>query len=160
ASQKALDIGRKLLKRYPPISRNPPEPQFLLFAGETLDLPDGCVDRVIVNAAFHHIRNTATVLRELYRVLKDDGILVLSEPGRHHSKTEESQFEMRTYSVIENDFVLEDIWRQAQEAGFQDIRICPVIRQHYLSMEKYMQCIAGNVPPEVSAALAQNTVNH
>lgn len=160
ASTKALDIGRELFRQYPPIMPNPVEPVFLPFNGEHVDLPDNSVDRVVVNDAFHHVPNVHTVLQEFYRVLKPNGMVGMSEPGRHHSQTELSQFEMRTFNVIENDFVLEDIWAMAQQAGFVDIEICPVLRHPMLNMAQYQACINGQIPPVLNNALIEDTTNH
>ena len=42
-------------------------------------------------------------------VLKPGGMVGLSEPGPHHSKTAQSQMEMRQFKVLENDIIIEDI---------------------------------------------------
>ena len=160
ASATALDIGRELFRRYPPIADHFTEPEFRVFDGVHLPFADGSFDRIVVNDAFHHVPNIGAVLAEFSRVLKSDGIVAMSEPGRHHSGTEASQFEMKTYSVIENDFVLEDVWLQAQATGFKDIRVSPVLREPDMSMEEYLQCIKGEVPQAVVQGLVQGTINH
>ena len=160
ASSKALDVGRRLIEAYPPIKSANLSPTFKVFDGGKIDLPDNSVDRIVVFDAFHHVPNTQTVLKEFWRVLKPDGIVGMSEPGRHHSKSEDSQYEMRQFNVIENDFVLESIWDQAQEAGFVDMQICPVLRHPYLNMPQYLSCIEGNVPQNLNTAIAQDTTNH
>jgi SAM-dependent methyltransferase len=160
ASVKVLEIGKELFKRYPPVMDNPREPRFLPFDGVRLDLPDASLDRVVVNDAFHHIPNVGEVLAEFFRVLKPGGLVGMSEPGRFHSKTEASQYEMRTFNVIENDFVLEDVWAKAQAAGFEDIEICPVLRHPMLNMAQYKACIKGEVPPILTQSLIEDTTNH
>lgn len=160
ASTKALEIGKQLFAKYPPVMLNPVLPNFLPFNGEWIDLPDNSIDRVVVNDAFHHIPNVEAVLGEFYRILKPGGLVGMSEPGRHHSKTEASQFEMRTYNVIENDFVLEDIWAQAQAVGFVDIEICPILRHPMLNMAQYQACINGQVPAILNTSLVEDTTNH
>jgi len=160
ASTKALEIGKALFKRYPPVMNHPVEPVFLPFDGVRLNLPDNSLDRVVVNDAFHHIPNVEDVLREFHRVLKPGGLVGMSEPGRDHSKTEASQYEMRTFNVIENDFVLEDVWEKAQRAGFADIEICPVLRRPMLNMAQYQACIQGEVPTVLTQALIEDTTNH
>lgn len=160
ASVKALEIGRELFKRYPPVMLDPVEPTYLPFDGSRLVMADASVDRIVVNDAFHHIPNMQTVLEEFYRVLKPGGIVGMSEPGRYHSQSVESQYEMRTFNVIENDFVLEDVWRAAQAVGFEHIEICPVLRQPMLSMDQYQACIRGEVPALLNQALVQDMTNH
>lgn len=160
ASIKALEIGKTLFKKYPPVMEKPGTPVFLPFNGERIELPDASVDRIVVNDAFHHVPNIQAVLQEFHRVLKPEGLVGMSEPGRHHSKTEASQFEMRTYNVIENDFVLEDVWNMAQQVGFKDIEICPVLRHPMMSMAQYQACIDGQIPKILNQSLIEDTTNH
>jgi len=49
-------------------------------------LPDNTLDAVLLYAAFHHLSDSDVVLKELYRVLKPDGILSFSD---HHMKENE-----------------------------------------------------------------------
>lgn len=160
ASAVALDIGKALFRKYPPIASHYVEPEFCVFDGEHLAFADGTFDRIVVNDAFHHIPNVSTVLGEFFRVLKPDGLVAMSEPGRFHSQTEASQYEMQTYHVIENDFVLEDVWKMAKDAGFKDIKICPVLREPHLTMDEYLQCLQGDVPAGLITSLIQSTTNH
>lgn len=121
-SPTALQIGRELYARFPPVGDRP-APEFLVFDGQQIDLPDGAVERVICLDAFHHVPNPAVVLAELGRVLRDGGCAGFAEPGPVHSKTPQSQYEMKTHGVIENDIDIEEIWRLAQPAGFTDLKL-------------------------------------
>jgi SAM-dependent methyltransferase len=121
-SSSALKIGEALYNRFPPVG-DQPEPTFLQFNGHDLDLPPESVDRISCWDAFHHVPNPAHVLREMARVLKSGGIAGFSEPGPEHSKTPQSQYEMRTNQLIENDIVMSEIWFAAQAAGFTDIKL-------------------------------------
>ena len=47
---------------------------------ETTPFPSQTFDRIIVVDAFHHLRNQDVALRELWRILKYDGILLIEEP--------------------------------------------------------------------------------
>ena len=49
-------------------------------------LPDNSLDAVLLYDAFHHLSDPDVVLKELYRVLKPDGILSFSD---HHMKENE-----------------------------------------------------------------------
>jgi len=121
-SATALKIGEELYKRHPLIGDQPPA-QFVRFNGHTLDLPDESVDRISCWDAFHHVPNPGEVLEEMARVLKPGGIAGFSEPGPEHSKTPQSQYEMRTNRLIENDIEMSEIWRDAEAAGFTDLRV-------------------------------------
>ena len=121
-SPSALTLGRKLFRRHPLIGHKP-RPQFLLFDGRRIDLPDESVDRISCWEALHHVPNANEVLKEMARVLKPGGIAGFSEPGPDHSKSTQSQSEMKTHGVIENDIDVHDIWRAAQPAGFTRITL-------------------------------------
>jgi demethylmenaquinone methyltransferase/2-methoxy-6-polyprenyl-1,4-benzoquinol methylase len=55
-------------------------------ASETEDLPfpDESFDRIVMVDAYHHLRNQHQSLKELWRVLKSDGVLVIEEPNIRH----------------------------------------------------------------------------
>lgn len=121
-SESALNLGRKLYRRHPMVGHRP-KPQFLLFDGLTIDLPDESVDRISCWEALHHVSSPDRVIQEMGRVLKCGGIAGFSEPGPEHSKSEASQSEMRTNRVIENDINVREIWDIAKEAGFTDMKV-------------------------------------
>lgn len=121
-SPSALKIGRELYKRQPLVG-DQPAPRFLQFDGRRFDLPDESVDRVSCWDAFHHVPNAGQVIKEMGRVLRQGGIAGFSEPGPEHSKAPQSQYEMRTNRVIENDINVREIWAEAQAAGFTDIKV-------------------------------------
>jgi SAM-dependent methyltransferase len=116
----ALALGERL-RREQPVFGSRPEHGFLRFDGVRIALPDRSMDRVFCFDAFHHVANPEQTLRELARVLDDGGIAAFSEPGPQHSRTADSQREMRQHRVIENDVAVEEIWEAAQAAGFTDI---------------------------------------
>jgi SAM-dependent methyltransferase len=142
-SPTALAIGRELLERVPIGGKHAP-PSFLPFDGHRLDLADGSVDYVVCLNAFHHVPNPADVLAELSRVLRPGGIAGFSEPGPAHSRSPQAQFEMRTYTVIENDIVIEEIERWARAAGFSRLRLAVFDSRPYLiDWVEYQQLVAG-----------------
>jgi SAM-dependent methyltransferase len=121
-SATALRIGQELYARYP-VAGDQPQPKFLLFDGRRIDLPDGSVDRIICLDSFHHVPNPTEVLSELGRVLAPGGIAGFAEPGPEHSKTAQSQYEMRTHGIVENDIDIQRIWQEGQRAGFTDLKL-------------------------------------
>ena len=57
-----------------------------ILSGCKTGLPDNSLDAVLLYDAFHHLSDPDVVLKELYRVLKPDGILSFSD---HHMKENE-----------------------------------------------------------------------
>lgn len=47
---------------------------------ESLPLPDACADRVLCRAVLHHVQDADRLYREVARVLRPDGLLVLQAP--------------------------------------------------------------------------------
>jgi ubiquinone/menaquinone biosynthesis C-methylase UbiE len=121
-SPTALAIARELYARVPVVGSQPP-PSFLVFDGERIELPDASVDRVVCFHAFHHAPNPDRVIAEFGRVLKPGGLAVFAEPGPRHSRTPQSQYEMRTYHVVENDVDVHALWRTARASGFRSIEL-------------------------------------
>jgi SAM-dependent methyltransferase len=91
--------------------------------GVAIPLADGSMDRTVMYGAFHHVHDQAGTLRELSRVLAEEGRAVFIEPGPNHSRTPASQAEMRAHGIIKNDVALEAIWPLAQQAGFTEMEV-------------------------------------
>jgi ubiquinone/menaquinone biosynthesis C-methylase UbiE len=143
-SKSALESGKKLYRRHPVIGPQP-KPRFLLFDGVRIDLPDQSVDRITCWDAFHHVPNPAVIMGEMGRVLKTGGVAGFSEPGPEHSKTEQSQYEMRTNRVIENDIDVREIWQTAQRSGFTDIKLAVFNSDPLkLSLDQFEAFVAGD----------------
>lgn len=120
-SQRALDLGKTYTSaRYPEFAG---AISYLRYDGLTIDLADGSVDRVICMDSFHHVANQDRLLGEFHRILAPDGRAIFCEPGPLHSRTRGSQHAMRAFGVIENDIIIEDIWRMAQAHGFKDLKL-------------------------------------
>jgi SAM-dependent methyltransferase len=142
-SPTALTMARELYQRMPVIGDRP-APEFLQFDGRRIGLPDASVDRIVSFDAFHHAPNPAEVLAEFARILKPGGLAAFAEPGPHHSRTAQSQFEMRTYGVVENDVDIQQIWRDAQRAGFEDLKLAAFnIPPFHVRLDQYEDLLAG-----------------
>ncbi len=142
-SATALDIARELFRRQPVIGRQP-EPAYLLFDGRRIDLPDASVDRILCFDAFHHAIDPDAMLAEFARILRPGGIAAFAEPGPEHSKTEQSQHEMRTFGVVENDVAIHAIWKRAQEVGFESIQLAAYhVPPYHVNLEQYDDLLAG-----------------
>jgi len=139
----ALTIARDLYERLPIIGDRP-APQFLAFDGRHIDLRDESVERILSFHAFHHAANPDVVLREFGRILTPGGIAGFAEPGPRHSRRPLSQFEMRTYGVVENDVDVHAIWRTAQTCGFTDMKLMVFhAPPFHVSLEEYEDFLAG-----------------
>jgi 2-polyprenyl-3-methyl-5-hydroxy-6-metoxy-1,4-benzoquinol methylase len=121
-SSSALAIGAELYKRQPLVGARP-TPTFSCFDGHRLPMSAESFDRITVMDAFHHVPNWNEVLKEFFRVLKPGGLVVMSEGGPEHSRQPQSQVEMRNFSVVERDVVVESLSEQAQSVGFEEARV-------------------------------------
>jgi hypothetical protein len=136
-------MARELYERLPVIGDRP-APQFVLFDGRHINLPDGSVERIVSFDAFHHVPNPHAVLREFSRILTAGGLAGFVEPGPRHSRSSMSQFEMRTYGVVENDVNVHAIWRAAQACGFRDVKLMVFHNPPFhVSLEEYEDLLAG-----------------
>ena len=159
-STSALKIGAELYKRHPLIG-DQPQPQFVHFNGHTLDLSDESVDRISCWDAFHHVPNPASVLMEMARVLKPGGIAGFSEPGPEHSKSPQSQYEMRTNRLIENDVDVSEIWLDAQAAGFTDLRLALFSPEtSLLPLDQFDAYLSGEDTGEQYVARTREEMRH
>jgi SAM-dependent methyltransferase len=148
ASPTALDIARRLFERQP-VSGTQPDPTFLAFDGHRLDLPDESIDRIFCIDAFHHVPNPEVVLREFGRVLRPGGIAGFQEPGPNHSKQAQSQYEMKNYTVIENDIRMREIATWADAAGFTDLNLAIFTAEPFhASIDDYEDYLSGGVTVE------------
>jgi SAM-dependent methyltransferase len=121
-SPTALQIAQALYDRVPVVG-DQPSPEFLTFDGVQIGLPASSVDRIVCFHAFHHVPNPAAAIAEFARILRPGGIAAFAEPGPTHSHSAQSQFEMRTYGVVENDVDVHELWRVARGCGFADLRL-------------------------------------
>lgn len=142
-SPTALRIAKELYERMPVIG-DQPAPAFLRFDGSRIDLPDASVDRIVCFHAFHHVPHPAGVIAEFGRILKPGGLAAFAEPGPTHSRAAQSQFEMRTYGVVENDVDVHALWRTARHCGFSDLRMMVFHGLPFqVSLERYEDFLRG-----------------
>ncbi|WP_255375793.1 class I SAM-dependent methyltransferase [Saccharomonospora sp. CUA-673] len=148
-SPSALELGRHLYERAPVLGERP-EPEFLVFDGHRIDLPDASVDRILSYDALHHVPNPDDVIAEFARVLRPGGIAAFSEPGATHSLQPQSQYEMRHFGVLENDVIIEDVWQRAQDRGFTEIRLCLLDSSpQWVDLPTFQDVRAGREDPSV-----------
>ncbi len=151
-SAAALAIGRRAFEADPVAAGLAID--WRTFDGQVLPLGDASVDRVVCYDSFHHVADQAATLAEFHRVLRLGGLAVFHEPGPQHSGSPISQFEMRHHDVIENDIVLEDIWRHAEQVGFSNLLIAPATPfTASLTLDSYNRILSGRATTADTAAV-------
>jgi ubiquinone/menaquinone biosynthesis C-methylase UbiE len=118
----ALDISVDMLR----VGRSRPAgARIRAVAGDLQALPfrSGTFRKAICLSALHHVPDMRAAIREVARVLTDDGVALFSEPGRGHAKAAGSQAAMRDFGVLEQDLLIEEFADAAREAGFRDTRV-------------------------------------
>lgn len=90
---------------------------------EWLPFRTGAFHKAICLSAIHHVPNMPAAIREIARVLTDDGVALFVEPGRGHAEAAVSTAAMRDFGVLEQDVLIADFATAARGAGFRDVRI-------------------------------------
>lgn len=62
--------------------RTHPTVRFLCASAESLPFPEAAFDNVLLNEVLEHVTDEAQTLREIYRVLRPGGYLIISSPNR------------------------------------------------------------------------------
>lgn len=94
-----------------------------MYHGTRLPLPDASMERIVGFDAFHHLRDPRALLQGFTRVPVPGGVSTFMEPSQNHSKTAQSQAEMRNFKVIENDICLRHMMAYALAAGLAEPRM-------------------------------------
>jgi len=142
----ALELARERFERWP-ISPGRQAPRFLVFDGHRFDLPDASVDKACCFDAFHHLINQSAVMAEFARVLKPGGLVGFDEPGLHHSKAAQAQFEMREFGVVEGDIDLAEIAVMADKAGLEFVAADVLtVRPIWARLEEFTDLVDNRVP--------------
>jgi hypothetical protein len=121
-SPTALEFGQQLFRR-DPATKWDVRPEFMAYDGHRLPLPDNACDKIVVFDAFHHVPNQREILTEMYRILKPEGVVGMSEPGQGHAASAASKREVDTYGVLENELVIEDLAALAKSCGFREAMV-------------------------------------
>lgn len=137
-SPTALALGRRVFDEDPRTNWSL-HPQFVPYDGRSIPVADRSVDRVVLFDAYHHVPNPTQLLREMHRVLRPDGIVAMSEPGRGHAASAPSVAEAAATGVLENELVLEDIAELALRSGFAATRVVAATNAPILEID------AGNL---------------
>jgi SAM-dependent methyltransferase len=76
-SQQQLDIAKNFLADHPRIDRK-------LTQADNMDFATGSVDLITMIRVMHHLPNPSAEFEEIYRVLSDDGVLILEVANYIH----------------------------------------------------------------------------
>lgn len=118
----AVDISLDMLR----VGRSRPSgADIRAVAGDLQSLPfrSNTFQKAICLSAMHHVPSMPAAIREIGRVLTDDGVALFSEPGRGHREAAVSIAAMRDFGVLEQDVLISDFARACRDAGFRDVRI-------------------------------------
>ncbi len=127
-AQEAIDHATACYRR--------PNLQFKQGACEAIPLPDGAVDVVVSFETIEHLSLQDVMMREFRRVLRADGLLVISNPERHE------------YSEVlgnRNEFHIKELYREEFEL---------LLRNHFLNVAIGGQRIQGG---SIVAPLVEST---
>lgn len=145
-SRKALEVGEALIRR--DALANHLQVEFVVLEGARLPFDDASFDRVVCFDALHHVPDQQGAIREFARVLRPGGIAALHEPGPAHSRTAQSQYEMRVHDVIEADVDVESLVAAGLEAGFTRAEMslfCPQpVKAGLADFQQFLQDPAGS----------------
>jgi 2-polyprenyl-3-methyl-5-hydroxy-6-metoxy-1,4-benzoquinol methylase len=75
--------------------------------------------------SLHHADNPLAALQSAYRIIREDGICIICEPGRGHTKAADAIMARQAYGVNENDIVPKEIKKMAKKVGFKKVKILP-----------------------------------
>ncbi len=131
-SLEMLQVGRTRASRRPLVAA----------CGDFEHLPfqDGAFDKAICLNALHHVPDIPAAVHEISRVLAADGVAVFSEPGAGHADMPTSVAATRDYGVLEQEVLIEPFIAMCRGAGFEDVRVCPmvyVIPEFDLSLDEW-----------------------
>lgn len=84
-------------------------PHIIIADIENLPIKNNSLDRVLCYDAFHHIPDRKKAMEHFNRALKDNGLIVLGEPGRMHELAKVSIDAMDKYGILEKGMELNDI---------------------------------------------------
>jgi SAM-dependent methyltransferase len=124
-SQAALDLAALAIREAGMPDGTSPA-ALLTYDGFRFPLPDGSVDRVACYDALHHVPNKRTVLREMFRVLRDGGRACFVEPGPGHSGSPDAVHDTDAWGVLEDEIDAAAFCAMAAETGFADSYAVPL----------------------------------
>jgi SAM-dependent methyltransferase len=93
---------------------------------ESLPFQSAVFRRAVCLNSLHHVPNTRSAVKEVARVLTDDGVALFSEPGEGHADEPMSSVAVKSYGVLEQSILLGPFMRDCHAAGFEDVSVLPL----------------------------------
>jgi SAM-dependent methyltransferase len=121
----AVDISWDMLRA----GRSRPAGSSLVAAAgdmERLPFRDGAFDKAVCLNALHHVPDMRAAVREIARVLNDEGVVLFSEPGKGHADAPVAVAAVRDFGVLEQEVLVPELFDACWEAGFHDVRLKPM----------------------------------
>ena len=100
-SRTYLDVGRRRMGAN--------QPHLVIADVENLPFQDGVFNAVLGFDAFHHIPDRSRAMAGYVRALKEQGRIVLVEPGSAHENAPAAQWAMTTFGTLEVGMELSDV---------------------------------------------------
>ena len=121
----AVDISLDMLRA----ARSRPGAPIRAAAGDMEQLPfrAATFHKAVCLSAVHHVPDLGKALREISRVLTDDGVALFSEPGQGHAEAPVASAAVRDFGVLEQDILVTPFMRQCHAAGFQHVTLRPLL---------------------------------
>ena len=122
----AVDISWDMLRA----GRSRPGADIRAVTGDLEALPfrSGVFQKAVCLSAVHHVPDITKALREVSRVLDDDGVALFSEPGQGHAEAPVSTAAVRDFGVLEQDILIGPFIRQCRDAGFEHVAVKPLLQ--------------------------------
>ncbi|MGE5627385.1 MAG: class I SAM-dependent methyltransferase [Solirubrobacterales bacterium] len=116
----SIDNSKNMLRELYKTSTNKGINNIYPIMGSVEDLPlfDSSIDAVFMNMALHHIFDAKRVIEEMYRVLRENGVVVITDVEEHNGQwaREEMHDEWLGFSH-------EQIINWFEEVGFKNIKV-------------------------------------
>ncbi len=112
--QKMLDYAKKRIDK-----KGLKNVEYYLCNGETLQFPDNSFDRIFMVTVIGEVENKEEYMKEFYRILKDDGLLSISEMAGDPDK-----------------MTINDIKELAEKSGFEFYKIYGSEKNYTINFKK------------------------
>ena len=93
--------------------------EFEIGSAEVLPYPDGYFDKVICSSSLEHFKDDIKALKEMHRVLKPNGGVVLTTDSFNYPISEELKEKHREIAYVVNYYTAEKLKERFEIAGFE-----------------------------------------